>query len=260
MVPRWSFLSNYGRVMVAVARRPDLRLREIADLVGITPRATQTIVSHLVESGFLERFRVGRRNVYQVRGDRSLPDPGAADHDVSDLVGALISGPRTRRKSGTRHAVILGCSDLEFQRPLREFMVSEGLVDRADLVLWPGGAGALTGPEAQILIDVMAGARDVERPSRVLLLAHEGCHAWTAFDRVGTDLFDNVRDVRDRRMRTAATVAVALGVVPESWYLTASGARRMDGPRRRARYRKLAMIGGRPPARPATRVFERSGL
>jgi hypothetical protein len=41
--------------------RPDLRIRDIADLIGITERATVQILSQL-EVRLLDKDRVGRRN------------------------------------------------------------------------------------------------------------------------------------------------------------------------------------------------------
>ena len=229
MVPRWSFLSNYGRVMVTLTRRPDLRLREIGEIVGITPRAAQTIVSELVEAGFLERSRNGRRNLYRVHGERALPDPEAADHDVSDLVGALVARPGiARREGGSRLALVLGCSDHNFQEPMRDLLVSEGLIPHSDVVLWPGGAGALTGPEGNLLLKVLSGMGDIGRPSRVLLIAHDDCTAWTAFEGAGDDPFDNLRQIRSRRATTTWKVAAELGVEPESWFVSATGALRVD--------------------------------
>jgi len=247
MVPRWSFLSNYGRVMVTLTRRPDLRLREIGEIVGITPRAAQTIVSELVDAGFLERSRIGRRNLYRVHGERALPDPEAADHDVSDLVGALVARPGVaRREIGERLAVVLGCSDHNFQEPMRDLLVSEGLLPHADVILWPGGAGALTGPEGNLLLKVLAGMGDVGRPSRVLLIAHENCTAWTAFEGPGDDPFDNLRQIRSRRAMTTWKVAGELGVEPEPWFVSASGAHRVDG----------ARAAHRPKTKSALRVEE----
>jgi DNA-binding MarR family transcriptional regulator len=39
-------------------------LRDIAEHVGITERAAQPIVLDLVEAGYVQRKRVGRRNHY----------------------------------------------------------------------------------------------------------------------------------------------------------------------------------------------------
>ena len=45
----WTFLSNHAHVLVCLARDPELRLREIAELVGITERAASSIIADLEE-------------------------------------------------------------------------------------------------------------------------------------------------------------------------------------------------------------------
>lgn len=70
VAPRdWKFLTNYGLALLCIAEDPGVRLRDIADRVGITERAAHRIVSGLVESGYVTRERVGRRNSYEVRAD-----------------------------------------------------------------------------------------------------------------------------------------------------------------------------------------------
>lgn len=62
----WTFLSNYGHVLVSLARDPDARMRDVAETVGITERAVQLIVRELVAEGYLRKEKVGRRNSYEV--------------------------------------------------------------------------------------------------------------------------------------------------------------------------------------------------
>ena len=62
----WTFLSNHGHVLVALARDPDARTRDVAGAVGITERAVQQIVADLVELGYVQKEKVGRRNRYRV--------------------------------------------------------------------------------------------------------------------------------------------------------------------------------------------------
>jgi DNA-binding transcriptional ArsR family regulator len=224
----WSFLSRHGMAMVEVARRPDIRLRELAAEIGVTPRATQTIVGDLAEAGFVERRREGRRNHYRVRGDRTIPDRSAADHEVSDLLGALVSGPRiTRPSGGHRHALVLACSDHRYQEPLRDLLAAEGLLAQAEVVLWPGGAASLTGPEGSFLLEVMTVAVDAEPPNRVVLVAHQDCHVRLAFDRGSGGRLSRLIEVRSRRRRSIELVEAAFGVRPDTWYLTRAGARRV---------------------------------
>lgn len=219
----WSFLSTHGRVLLALARSPDLRLREIAEAVGVTPRSAQTIVNDLVNAGYLERRRDGRRNLYQVRGDRSLRAAEGADHLVADLVRALVSGPTTPPRRGRRQSLVLACSDHRFQEPLRDLMASQGLLREAEVVLWPGGAAALTSPEGDVILEVMSLAVGAEPPRRIVLVAHQGCHVRGAFVQ-REDLFGGVREVNSRRHRTIRMIRETFSVDPETWYLTERGA------------------------------------
>ena len=75
MANGWTFVSNHGHVLVALATDPDALLREVAARVGITERAVQLIVADLESSGYLTRERVGRRNRYAVREDLPFRHP-----------------------------------------------------------------------------------------------------------------------------------------------------------------------------------------
>ena len=88
-LPRWTFLTNYGHVLLFIARDPNARLRDIADAVGITERAAQRIVYDLVEEGYVERRRSGRRNQYTVHLDRPLRHPLESDHTIRELMNTL---------------------------------------------------------------------------------------------------------------------------------------------------------------------------
>ena len=88
-MPHWSFLTNHAQVLICIARDPGIRLRQIAETVGITERATHRIVSELVEEGYLSREREGRRNTYTIHSQLPLPDLVAPERRVSDLVGVL---------------------------------------------------------------------------------------------------------------------------------------------------------------------------
>jgi predicted transcriptional regulator len=85
----WSFLTNHARVLIRLAEDPDIRLRELADAVGITERAAHRIVTDLADAGYVTRTRHGRRNRYSVRYDLPLPDPLARGQKVGDLLEVL---------------------------------------------------------------------------------------------------------------------------------------------------------------------------
>lgn len=85
----WTFLTNHARVLVMIARNPESRLRDIADAIGITERAAQTIVNDLEEGGYITRTRIGRRNHYSVHPDRPFRHPADADHLVKGLLSVF---------------------------------------------------------------------------------------------------------------------------------------------------------------------------
>ncbi len=82
----WTFLSNHGNVLVYIDEHPTARLREIAEAVGITERATHKLVSELVDEGYLMRKRVGRRNEYAVNCEKHLRQPALAKHTLHELL------------------------------------------------------------------------------------------------------------------------------------------------------------------------------
>ena len=87
----WTFLTNHAHVLLCVARDPDIRLRDVAEFVGITERAAQRIVADLVEAGYLDRTREGRRNSYQLNPDIPLRHPMDRDHAIGDILEVLTT-------------------------------------------------------------------------------------------------------------------------------------------------------------------------
>ncbi|GAB7039096.1 MULTISPECIES: helix-turn-helix transcriptional regulator [Catenuloplanes] len=87
----WTFLTNHAHVLLAIAREPTARLRDVAASVGITERAAQAIVADLEEAGYLHRERVGRRNEYTIDTTGSFRHPAEADHRIGELI-ALFTG------------------------------------------------------------------------------------------------------------------------------------------------------------------------
>ena len=67
-----------GEVLQLVLREqrlghdPELRIRDLAERVGITERAAQRILHDLVVAGYVERSKHGRRNTYRLVLDRPL--------------------------------------------------------------------------------------------------------------------------------------------------------------------------------------------
>jgi predicted ArsR family transcriptional regulator len=96
----WAFLTNHALVLISIARDPDLRIRDIAAIVGITERAAQQIIRDLEEAGYLSVTKAGRRNTYRVRADRPLRHPLQRHYRVRDLLKAfpIQTRPRSPRR------------------------------------------------------------------------------------------------------------------------------------------------------------------
>lgn len=94
VVPSWTFLTNHAHVLVCITQNPEVRLAEIARLVGIGERAVHSIVSDLVTAGYVVRTRSGRNNVYAVCLDRPLRHPLEAGHQIADVFGPLTTAPQ----------------------------------------------------------------------------------------------------------------------------------------------------------------------
>ena len=87
----WTFLSNHGHVLVCIVRDPNVRVREIAQAVGVTERAVQRILRELEEGGVIVRTRQGRRTHYEVNEHLPLRHPIEAEHSVGELVRVVRS-------------------------------------------------------------------------------------------------------------------------------------------------------------------------
>lgn len=87
----WTFLSNYAHVLVCLARDPDMTLRGIAELVGVTERAVHRIVCELTSAGVVSKQREGRRNHYEVDLEVPLRHPLETGKTVDDLLSGLLT-------------------------------------------------------------------------------------------------------------------------------------------------------------------------
>ena len=89
----WTFLSNHAHVVIALAKDPTVRVRDLAVAVGITERAVAQILSDLEDAGVIRKERVGRRNVYTIDATVPLRHPVEAHRTVADI---LTLARRTR--------------------------------------------------------------------------------------------------------------------------------------------------------------------
>jgi DNA-binding IclR family transcriptional regulator len=85
----WTFLTNHAQVLLCLADTPDIRLRDVAERVGITERATQRILAELVEAGYVKAERVGRRNRYTVDRQHAMRHSAQFGYEIGALLEAL---------------------------------------------------------------------------------------------------------------------------------------------------------------------------
>ena len=85
----WRFVTNHAHALECIATDPTVRLRDIAEEVGITERTAANIVRDLEAAGYLSKRRVGNRNQYEVHSQLPLRHPRHRHHTVGELIRFL---------------------------------------------------------------------------------------------------------------------------------------------------------------------------
>jgi Mn-dependent DtxR family transcriptional regulator len=93
MMGDWTFFSNYGHVLVCLARNREVRLRDVAVEVGITERAVQKIVRDLQDADYLIVTKQGRCNRYRINRRKTLRH-GLESHCTVSKLLSLTAKPR----------------------------------------------------------------------------------------------------------------------------------------------------------------------
>ncbi len=82
----WTFLSNHGHVLVQINRDPNIRIRDLANEVGITERRAQAIIADLADGGYITIHKSGRQNSYEVNSKLKFRHPREAGKPISQLL------------------------------------------------------------------------------------------------------------------------------------------------------------------------------
>ncbi|HEY1366741.1 MAG TPA: helix-turn-helix domain-containing protein [Gaiellaceae bacterium] len=82
-------MTNHTQVLLCLAHNPDIRLRDVAETVGITERAAQRILADLVDGGYVERVRVGRRNQYTINRSGAMRHSAQFGQEIGGLLDLL---------------------------------------------------------------------------------------------------------------------------------------------------------------------------
>lgn len=85
----WTFLTNHSHVLICLAKSASMRIRDIANAVGITERAVMHIIADLDKAGYIDRVKDGRCNVYQTHLDCNLRHPLEAHRKIAGLVSFI---------------------------------------------------------------------------------------------------------------------------------------------------------------------------
>lgn len=101
----WGFMTNHLHALYCVASHPGIRIREIADSVGVQERAAHRLVSDLVEGGYLSRSRVGSRNFYELNPTLPLRREGLDEIAVGEILDVLL---RAEGKRSTTPSAVVG--------------------------------------------------------------------------------------------------------------------------------------------------------
>lgn len=91
MTARWGLLTNHALVLIHVTEHRRSTLREIANSVGITERATLSILRALEEDRIVTRRKDGRRNVYAVDVEALLAHRSHGPYSIEQLATALFA-------------------------------------------------------------------------------------------------------------------------------------------------------------------------
>ncbi|MCH7554140.1 MAG: winged helix-turn-helix transcriptional regulator [Chloroflexi bacterium] len=91
----WKFLTNHALVLSWITQHPQSTAREIAIAIGITERTALKIVGELADTGYIDRRRKGRRNVYRVHPDIPLRHHIGRNVLIGDLLAVIA--PKRRR-------------------------------------------------------------------------------------------------------------------------------------------------------------------
>ena len=91
----WSFLTNHGRALICIAHDPGVRLRDIADNLGITERTAFGIVTDLTVAGFVSKDREGRRNRYEIQVQKPLGEGIGRELTIGEVLDLLVKTSTT---------------------------------------------------------------------------------------------------------------------------------------------------------------------
>jgi DNA-binding MarR family transcriptional regulator len=92
-VAEWTLLTSHARVLVEIARDPEVRMRDLAAACDMTERSIQAIIADLEQAGYLTHSRVGRRNRYTVHPEQAFRHRNHSGYEVRALLEVFTAAP-----------------------------------------------------------------------------------------------------------------------------------------------------------------------
>jgi len=88
-MPDWTLISNHGLVLTYIAKHPQSTVRDIAYAIKLTEWTVYKIITELEKEGYIERQKVGRKNVYYINHHSPLRHETVRKIKVEHLLKAL---------------------------------------------------------------------------------------------------------------------------------------------------------------------------
>ena len=88
----WTFLTNHGRALLCIASDPGVRLRDIAERLGVTERSAYGIVTDMTTAGYVKKGRDGRRNRYEIQAHLPINEALGRELSISEVLDFFLDG------------------------------------------------------------------------------------------------------------------------------------------------------------------------
>jgi len=85
----WAFITSHFLVLLCLAEDSEARMSDVAERLDLTERRVQAIAAELLEAGYLEKIRVGRRNRYLINREMPLRHLQTQHRRLGDLLDLI---------------------------------------------------------------------------------------------------------------------------------------------------------------------------
>jgi len=86
---QWTIFTNHGRVLILLSLTPDITIRELSSVTGITERAIQRILADLQETSYITVVKQGRNNSYILNLNQNFRHPVESHVKIKSMISAI---------------------------------------------------------------------------------------------------------------------------------------------------------------------------